>query len=176
MKDFQTPNKKLLRLLLLGIGAVVFLLFASHPELRLFIPFFEAFGLDLFVVMVASQIWTYIKPSLLRLYTSLVRPTLHALYALVAFFLGMAGPHLDAQVTSRFPSLKLQSSNALTLPLASVVIGVLLGPLPGTALHTSPSWAGPVITGTAFTMLLLALLLGSTIINIIRSKGRDVAV
>ena len=85
-------------------------------------------------------------------------------------------PHLDAQVTSRFPSLKLQSSNALTLPLASVVIGVLIGPLPGTALHTSPSWAGPVITGTAFTMLLLALLLGSTIINIIRSKGRDVAV
>ena len=175
MTNSQIPNKKLLRLLLLVVGAVMFLLFASHPELRLLLPFFEALGLDLFVVLVASQTWIYIKPPLIRLYKSLVQPALHTLYTLVVLFLNIAGPYFHAQASCRFPSLMLRPSNSFTLPLAGVIVGTLIGPLPGTALHVSPSWVGPTITGTAITILLLALLLWPAINGIVRSKGRNVA-
>ncbi len=173
MTDSQAPNTKLRRLLLLGVGALVFLLLASHPEFRLLLPFVEVLGLDLFVVLVVSQTWTYINPMLLRLYKSLIQPVLHTLYTLVVFFLGIAGPYFDAQVTSRLPSFKLQPSNSFTLPLAVVIVGILIGSLTGAALHTSPGWIGSTITGTAFTMLLLAILMWPAIIHIIRSKGRD---
>ena len=55
------------------------LLLAPHPELRLLLPFIDAVGIDLFVVLVASQAWSYFKPLLHRLYRSLVLPVLQAL-------------------------------------------------------------------------------------------------
>ena len=88
------------------------LLLAPHPELRLLLPFIDAVGIDLFVVLVASQTWSYFKPLLRRLYRSLILPVLQVLYALVVYFLYIAGPYFDAQVASRFPNCELRSNNS----------------------------------------------------------------
>ena len=112
MTDHRPPTNHWRKWLLLAAAFVVILLLAPHPELRLLLPFIDAVGIDLFVVLVASQAWSYFKPLLHRLYRSLVLPVLQALYALVVYFLYIAGPYFDAQVASRFPNCELRSNNS----------------------------------------------------------------
>lgn len=81
-------------------------LLASHPELRLLIPFIDAVGIDLFAILLGAQVWSYLEPSLLKLHRTVLLPVVHKFYFFFIFFLGICGPYLDAKIHERFPCLK----------------------------------------------------------------------
>ena len=77
---------------------VAILLLASHPELRLLVPFVDAFGIDLFVLLVGSQAWSYARPRLVRVGRSVALPVARHVYASIIFLLGIAGPCVDTKL------------------------------------------------------------------------------
>jgi len=95
-----------------AMTVILVLLLASHPELRLLIPFVDAFGIDLFAILVGAQIWSYGSPVLLKIYRSLVLPVAQKIYTLTIYFLGIAGPYVDETFRTRFPSCELRPNNS----------------------------------------------------------------
>ena len=91
---------------------MVVVLLASHPELRLLVPFVDAFGIDLFAMLVGAQLWGYVRPGLLKIYRSLVLPVAQRLYAVTIYFLGIAGPYADETFRTRFPGCELRPNNS----------------------------------------------------------------
>lgn len=91
--------------MLLVASIVVFAVLASHPELRLFLPFIDAVGLDLFLVLLAGQLWGYLGPAARVAYSSAILPFARAAYRALIFFLGCIGPYVHARLCSRFPPL-----------------------------------------------------------------------
>ncbi len=95
-----------------AMTVVLVVLLASHPELRLLIPFIDAFGIDLFAMLVGAQIWAYSKLGLLKIYRSLALPATQKIYALTIYFLGIAGPYADETFHTRFPGCELRPNNS----------------------------------------------------------------
>jgi len=83
----------------LAVTVVAIVLLASHPELRLLVPFVDAFGIDLFAILVGSQAWGYVRPLLSSLARSWALPIVRRLYASMIYLLGIAGPGVDATLT-----------------------------------------------------------------------------
>ncbi len=86
--------------------------FASHPGLRLLIPFIDAVGIDLFVAILGAQSWGCMRPVLRWLYRSLVLPGARVGYSATIHFLGFAGPCLDEKLHVRFPACGLRADYA----------------------------------------------------------------
>ena len=110
MKLFSWPNKSWRNRLVLATTVVVMVLFASHPELRLLLPVIDALGLDLFLMLVGAQLWSYVRPAASLLHASVVRPALRKAYRVLLFFgFGCAGPYVHARLSVRFPLLAAAS-------------------------------------------------------------------
>lgn len=105
MKLPITWNRPWQRRMLLVASVVVFVVLASHPELRLFLPFIDAVGLDLFVVLLCSQLWGCLSPAARAAYASATLPLARAAYRALIFFLGCIGPYVHARLCNRFPPL-----------------------------------------------------------------------
>ena len=71
-------------------------LLATHPELRLLVPVIDALGLDVFLLLCGAQALSWGNAAL-QLYG---RPLLRTLYRALLYFLGIAGPGVDALVRS----------------------------------------------------------------------------
>lgn len=76
---------------------------ASHPELRLLLPLVDAFGLDLFILLVGSQVFTFVQPLASSFYRAVLRPVLHGAFSLTMFLLGVSGPYPEAHVVMPRP-------------------------------------------------------------------------
>jgi hypothetical protein len=74
---------------------------AAHPELRLFIPFLDALGLDVIAMLVGAQAWHHARPMLRHLHRAVVLPAARRAYAAGIFILGMDGPYVHAWVSTR---------------------------------------------------------------------------
>jgi hypothetical protein len=85
---------------------VVFVLLASHPELRLILPFIDAVGLDLFLLLLGSQLWSHLKPAAATLYASVMAPVGRAAYRGSIFLCGCIGPYVHARLCLRFAPLR----------------------------------------------------------------------
>ena len=86
----------------LAATILAIVLLAAHPELRLFVPVVEALGLDVFLMLIAGQAWTYVGPLLQWLWRAVARPLARRAYAAGIWFLGMMGPYVDACVAARW--------------------------------------------------------------------------
>jgi hypothetical protein len=100
MNPFNLQNKSWRQRVFLVLTIVLLVVLASHPELRVFLPLVDALGLDLLLVLMGAQLWDYVRPMLLALYTRVLRPASATVYSLTIFFLGIIGPYLDAQVAA----------------------------------------------------------------------------
>jgi hypothetical protein len=90
--------------LVLVASILAIVLLAAHPELRLFVPFLDAIGLDVFVMLVGAQLWQYAGPLLQRLHVDLGLPVAWKIYAIGIWLLGMMGPFVHAWVSERLRS------------------------------------------------------------------------
>jgi hypothetical protein len=81
---------------------VAIVLLSAHPELRLFVPLMDAFGFDLFALLVGAQAWDYLRPTAHWVRDRLAIPLARRAYALALFLSGFMGPLVDAEVASRF--------------------------------------------------------------------------
>lgn len=79
---------------LLVLTAVALVLLASHPELRLLVPVVDLLGLDLMVLLAASQLLDALRPAVDASWRAL-HPVTGQLYFLFIFFLGIVGPYVD---------------------------------------------------------------------------------
>ena len=84
---------------LLVLTAVVLVLLAAHPELRLLVPVVDLLGLDLVVLLAASPLLEALRPawSAVREY---LPPLATQLYFLFIFSLGIVGPYVDGRLRS----------------------------------------------------------------------------
>lgn len=94
------------RLVLAATIAVVVLL-CAHPELRLFAPVVDALGIDVFALLVGTQLWVYARPVLRWLLAKVGLPAGRFAYASAIFMLGMMGPYVDAKVAAWYGSTGL---------------------------------------------------------------------
>lgn len=105
MKLLDWPNKSLRgRVLLIATLATV-ILCSFHPELRLIVPLVDALGIDLLVLLLSSQLWSYIKPFLLAAHRFVVLPLARKCYSIAIFFFGYGGPYVEAKLAARFRHL-----------------------------------------------------------------------
>ena len=89
------------RLFLAGTIAAIVLL-SAHPELRLFVPLMDAFGIDLFVLLVGAQVWDYVRPMAHWASDRVGLPLARRAYWFAIFLFGFMGPWLEAMVATRF--------------------------------------------------------------------------
>ena len=94
------------RVLLIATVAVMALL-ALHPELRLLIPVLDALGIDLMILLVSSQFWSYVKPALLAASRPVVLLLSRKGYSIAIFCFGYGGPYVHAKLSIRFRQLGL---------------------------------------------------------------------
>ena len=80
--------------------ALVVVVLASHPELRVLIPVIDVMGLDVLALLVGSQLWEYARPFLHLAQAKLVLPLAKRTYAIMLFFFGYLGIYVDAAVRS----------------------------------------------------------------------------
>ena len=90
------------RRLFLGATILAVVLLSAHPELRLFVPIVDAFGVDLFVLLVGAQLWDYARPMLAWAIDNVGLPVARHAYASLIFLFGMMGPYVDATLSTRF--------------------------------------------------------------------------
>ena len=95
----QSPWRS--RLVLVATLVAVVLL-AAHPELRLFIPIVEAFGLDVFLMLIGAQLWNYAWPVLHTLHRKVAQPLGRRCFDAAVWWLGMMGPFVDAWFATRW--------------------------------------------------------------------------
>jgi hypothetical protein len=73
---------------------VLLVVFASHPELRLLVPILDSLGLDLFLLLIGTQLYHHVLPML--------RTIAGAAYAACIYLLGISGPFVEGWVVDRF--------------------------------------------------------------------------
>jgi hypothetical protein len=100
MKLFDWREKSWRHRAILLLTVIVVVALASHPELRLFLPLIDALGLDLLVLLISAQAVDFVRPWLLIAYRHFVLPVVAKAFALIIYFLGMAGPYVDARVAA----------------------------------------------------------------------------
>lgn len=88
---------------LLVATIVAFVLFAAHPELRLLLPLLDAVGLDVFVLLLGGQLWSYAAPVVRAAWRLALRPGLRYGYRAAIWSLGILGPFVDDWLTHRLP-------------------------------------------------------------------------
>lgn len=110
MTPSPQQNKSWRQCIFLVLTIIVIVMLMMHPELRLFLPLLDALGLELLLAIMASQFLEFIRPALHVLVRHVARPLAAKAYALVLFLFGIAGPYVDASVTSFIASRR---SNAL---------------------------------------------------------------
>jgi hypothetical protein len=101
MPPTASPESPWRRRLVLAATILAVVLLAAHPELRLFVPFVDALGADVFVMLVGAQLWHYARPLLHRLHHGVALPLARNAYAGAIWLLGMAGPYVHARVSTR---------------------------------------------------------------------------
>jgi hypothetical protein len=69
------------------------------------VPFIDAAGIDVFLLLVGAQIWNIVRPALAKTYRVLILPATQKTYWLLIYSLGICGPFTDAVVSARFPQL-----------------------------------------------------------------------
>jgi hypothetical protein len=89
--------------LVLVATILAIVLLAAHPELRLFVPFLDALGLDVFAMLVGAQLWLHARPVLHWLHRVAARPIGRQAYATGIWLLGMAGPYVHARLSTSQP-------------------------------------------------------------------------
>ena len=90
LRKFWTSKSTRQRIVLVSTAILVVLL-AAHPELRLLVPLVDALGLDLVLLLVGTQLADHAKPAAALLYAACI------------FLLGIAGPYLDGYLRQRWP-------------------------------------------------------------------------
>jgi hypothetical protein len=88
-------------------SAVIIILLASHPELRLLVPLVDALGLDLFIFLLGAQAWEQFKPVAAMLYRVVVRPAGRNIYSTAIFFFGYLGPYVHARISTSIRGYRL---------------------------------------------------------------------
>ena len=94
MKFLAWREKSWQKRVLLVLTAVALVLLAAHPELRLLVPVVDMLGLDLVVLLAATQLLDVLRPVLDFAWRAL-SPTAVHIYFTFIFFLGIAGPYVD---------------------------------------------------------------------------------
>ena len=100
MKLFEWRRKLWYQRITLVLTIVLIILFSSHPELRLLLPLIDALGLDLLMLLVGAQLWSFVRPFFFSLHRSVVLPVAKRTYWLAVFLLGSAGPYFEARVAA----------------------------------------------------------------------------
>ena len=100
MNLFDWRKKSWRQRIILALTIVLVVVLASHPELRLFLPLLDALGLDLLLLLFGMQFLDYVRPSLSIANRHIFLPLSNKLYWLTLFFFGMAGPYVDARVST----------------------------------------------------------------------------
>jgi len=100
MKFLAWRDKPWQKRALLVLTAVLLVLLAAHPELRLLVPVLDLLGIDLFVLLAASPLLDTLRPALDAAWRVL-QPLGGPRYFCLIFFLGMAGPYADGMLRVR---------------------------------------------------------------------------
>ena len=103
MQMFDWRKERWYRYLVVVATVIAIAVLASHPELRLLLPLVDAFGLDLFIFLVGSQVYTFVQPLASSFYRAILLPTLHRAFSLAMFLLGVSGPYPEAHVVMPRP-------------------------------------------------------------------------
>ena len=74
------------------VTVVLVVLLASHPELRLLVPFIDAVGIDLFAMVIGAHLWSYIRLGLLKVYRQFLLPVAQRLYTRLYTYLALQDP------------------------------------------------------------------------------------
>ena len=93
------------RRLFLGATILAVVLLSAHPELRLFVPIVDAFGIDLFVLLVGAQLWDYARPMAHWARDQVALPAAREAYDFAILMFGCMGPYVDARISTRFGRL-----------------------------------------------------------------------
>ena len=101
MAPIPSPQSPWRRRLVLAATILAVVLLAAHPELRLFVPFVDALGLDVIAMLVGAQAWHYARPWVHRLHQGVVLPVARKAYATGIWVLGMDGPYVHAWISMR---------------------------------------------------------------------------
>ena len=103
MQIFEWRKERWYRYLVVVATVIAIAVLASHPELRLLLPLVDAFGLDLFIFLVGSQVYTFVQPLASSFYRAILLPALHRAFSLAMFLLGISGPYPEAHVVMTRP-------------------------------------------------------------------------
>ena|SRR5687768_1550538 len=101
MAPIPSPQSPWRRRLVLAATILAVVLLAAHPELRLFVPFVDALGLDVIAMLVGAQAWQHARPVLQRLHRGVGLPIARKAYAAGIWVLGMDGPYVHAWISTR---------------------------------------------------------------------------
>lgn len=86
-----------------AVTILAIIVLVSHPELRLLLPLIDAFGLDLFIYLIGSQVVAFVQPLACSLYRLIVRPALRRILSLSLFMFGVSGPYPEAHLVMPGP-------------------------------------------------------------------------
>lgn len=103
MQIFEWRKERWYRYSVAVATIIAIAVLASHPELRLLLPLVDAFGLDLFILLVGSQVFTFVQPLASSFYRAVLRPVLRGAFSLTMFLLGVSGPYPEAHVVMPRP-------------------------------------------------------------------------
>lgn len=103
MQIFEWRKERWYRYLVVVATIIAIAALASHPELRLLLPLVDALGLDLFVFLVGSQVYTFVQPLATSFHRAILRPALHRAFSVAMFLLGISGPYPEAHVVMPRP-------------------------------------------------------------------------
>lgn len=103
MQMFEWRKERWYRCLVVVATILAITVLASHPELRLLLPLVDALGLDLFILLLGSQIFTFVQPLASSFYRAILQPALHRAFSLAMFLLGVSGPYPEAHVVMPRP-------------------------------------------------------------------------
>ena len=101
MPSTPSPASPWRRRLVLAATILAIVLLCAHPELRLFVPFLDALGLDVFAMLVGAQVWLYARPVLQAIHRAVVLPVARKAYGVGIWMLGMSGPYVHARISTR---------------------------------------------------------------------------
>ncbi len=103
MQIFEWRKERWYRYLVVVATVVSIALLASHPELRLLLPLVDALGLDIFILLVGSQVFTFVRLLASSFHRAILRPALRRVFPLAMFVLGVSGPYPEAHVVMPRP-------------------------------------------------------------------------
>ncbi len=103
MQIFEWRKEHWYRHLVVVATVIAIAVLAPHPELRLLLPLVDAFGLDLFIFLVGSQVFTVVQPLASSFCREILQPVLHRSFSIAMFLLGVSGPYPEAHVVMPRP-------------------------------------------------------------------------